>query len=115
MLEPYDAKLSRTVLRGNFGGNPSVLPGHIRNEIMLGKNIVFWVLICITSASTIYAADGSHSSLGYKIYVGYGYFDYYEINNQLEKYHQIDNISNLPILGLEINYMNMGSIIDMKF
>ncbi len=29
MLEPYDGKLSRTVLRGEWGGNAPDLPGHV--------------------------------------------------------------------------------------
>ncbi|MFQ5825628.1 MAG: hypothetical protein ACE5JB_16440 [bacterium] len=29
LLEPYDGKLSRTVLRGDWGGNTPVLPGHL--------------------------------------------------------------------------------------
>ena len=40
MLEPYDAKVSRTVLRGDWGGNTPVLPGKVNDLGLVIKEAV---------------------------------------------------------------------------
>jgi len=62
VLEPCDGKLSRTVLRGERGGNAPDLPG-LRNDMReFGKSALLVVTICgcIASATMLLAHPFSH-------------------------------------------------------
>lgn len=46
MLEPYDGKLSRTVLRGEEGRKPLALPGaHMKNIKLFVSTVLIFVLL----------------------------------------------------------------------
>ena len=59
----------------------------------------------MTYSINILAADNNQSSSSFNIFIGYGYFDYHQINNQLDTYHHIDGIKTLPIIGLDLEYI----------
>ncbi len=52
----------------------------------------------------IIKAEGNNSPFNFGIFLGYGYFDYDEINNKFDKYYHIDAITTFPNIGLEFGY-----------
>lgn len=59
------------------------------------------IFAAVLVASSLFAG-GKSGIAHHRFYVGYGYFDYDEINTQLSVFHQIDGIKTLPNLGYEV-------------
>ena len=69
-------------------------------------NILLAALIVMMCFTKLFSEDRNQFSSNFGIFLGYGYFDYHEINNQLDTYHQIDGITLLPNIGMEIEYFS---------
>ena len=59
MLEPYDGKLSRTVLRGEEGRKPLALPGNKERKILMIEDEVIQKVMMILTAWNPLGSRGS--------------------------------------------------------
>ena len=71
---------------------------------------IFNIAILAIATTNIWAVDSRHWLSNFNIFAGYGYFNYHEINDQLDTYHSMDGIANLPNIGLDFEYGAMNFI-----
>lgn len=71
---------------------------------MFKSNTIILTVIMMIFTFNIITAESNNSSFNYGIFLGYGYFDYNEINYKFDKFYHINAITTFPFIGFEFGY-----------